>query len=207
MTEPRKKTISVDELLRKRFNTLPFEGAWADAYGTPEAAGTWIFWGNSGNGKTRHALQLAKYLTRWERVLYNTLEEGAKLSFQMAIKESRMGSLSGKFQMLDMEPMTDLMDRLTRKRSANVVIIDSLQYSGLNKATYRELKESFRKKLFIFISHAQGRAPKGQLADDIRYDADVKTRIEGYRAYPMSRYGGGQPFTIWHQGAEEYEAI
>lgn len=41
------------------------------------------------------------------------------------------------------------------------MIIDSFQYSGLNYKTYKEFKERHPKKLFIFISHAEG-LPSGR---------------------------------------------
>ena len=56
------RAASLDQVLRTRFKVLPFEGEWKDAIGCPELTGSWIVWGNSGNGKTRFALQLCKYL-------------------------------------------------------------------------------------------------------------------------------------------------
>ena len=41
----------VRELLSMKFDTLPFEGEWYDAFGTPESRGVWIVWGKSGSGE------------------------------------------------------------------------------------------------------------------------------------------------------------
>jgi hypothetical protein len=39
----------------------------------------------------------------------------------------------------------------------------------------------------------------------IRYDADVKMRTEGFKAFVTSRYeGGGSDFIIYEQGAAAY---
>jgi hypothetical protein len=84
------------------------------------------------------------------------------------------------------------------------VIIDSVQYTGLKYADYVQLKDQFRKKLFILVSHAEGKLPEGRVAKSIRYDAMVKVWIEGYTAFPVSRYGGGMPYTIWEEGANEF---
>ena len=62
----------------------------------------------------------------------------------------------------------------------------------------------FKKKSFIFLSHASGKLPDGKTADKIRYDAGIKTRIEGYIAFPISRYGGNKPYVIWEEGARKY---
>ena len=41
----------VRELLSMKFDTLPFEGEWYDAFGTPESRGVWIVWGSQAAGK------------------------------------------------------------------------------------------------------------------------------------------------------------
>ena len=201
---PKNRAISVGQLLRKKFKTLPFEGQWADAIGQPEANGIWLIWGNSGNGKTRLSLMLAKYLTQFGKVAYDTLEEGARLSFQRAIRQSEFDITPGKFTILNREPMNELIARLQKKKSPDFVIIDSLQYTFLTRRSYFELKQAVPNKLIIFISHAAGKEPDGDLAKKVRFDADVKIYVEGYRAFITSRYGGGEPITIWREGAEAY---
>ena len=64
-----KRAINAKELLGKSFDVLDFDGAWLGLIGKPEVKGSWIIWGQSGNGKTRFALQLAKYLARFGKVL------------------------------------------------------------------------------------------------------------------------------------------
>ena len=201
---PKNRAISVGQLLRKKFKTLPFEGQWADAIGQPEANGIWLIWGNSGNGKTRLSLLLAKYLTKFGKVAYDTLEEGARFSFQRAIRQSEFDITPGKFTILNREPMNELIARLKKKKSPDFVIIDSLQYTFLTRRSYFELKQAVPNKLIIFISHAAGKEPDGDLAKKVRFDADVKIYVEGYKAFVTSRYGGGKPITIWHEGAEKY---
>lgn len=199
-----KRAVSVDQLLKKKFIEMPFEGKWEASFGIPERSGVWIIWGESGNGKTNLALQLAKYLTTFGRVAYDTLEEGARKSFQIAVKRANMKSVATKIIILNREHLEDLKQRLRRRKSPDIIFIDSIQYSGLTKKDYIDLKEEFAKKLFIFISHADGKNPKGSLANFARYDADVKIRIEGYKAFPTSRYGGNNEFIIWPVGAAEY---
>lgn len=198
------RAISIGQLLRKKFKTLPFEGEWKEAVGIPERNGIWLIWGNSGNGKTRFALMLAKELAKYGKVTYDTLEEGARLSFQRAIREADFHLPPGRFTILNREPMKDLVKRLQKRKSADFVIIDSLQYSFLNRRTYFELKQQLPNKLLIFISHAAGKEPDGDLAKKVRFDADVKIFVEGYRAFITSRYGGGEPITIWRSGAYKY---
>lgn len=199
-----KRALSVSDIRKFKANTINFEGKWLESIGCPELTGTWIVWGNSANGKTRFALQLAKYLAQHCRVAYNTLEEGLSKSIQDAIIDVGMDDVSRNFILLDKEPVSELYIRLRKKKSPDVVIIDSLQYTGLNYTEYKKLRDEFRNKLFIFISHADGNEPKGNVAKSIKYDAFVKIRIEGYKAFPVSRFGGGKEYVIWEKGAVEY---
>lgn len=196
--------LSVQDLKAYRPRVLPFEEPWMGAIGRPEVRGSWIIWGNSANGKTRFALQLAKYMAGFVRVAYNSLEEGLSLSMKDAILALSMTDVSSSFMFLDQEPVADLVKRLMRKQSPDVVFMDSLQYSGLNYSEYKRLRDGFPKKLFVFTSHADGKEPKGNVAKSVRYDAFVKIYVEGYKAFPQSRYGGGEELTIWEKGAADY---
>ena len=201
-----KRALTIADIRAYKAHTLPFEGRWENAVGQPELTGSWLIWGGSANGKTRFALQLAKYLSKFVRVAYDSLEEGLSLSMQRAIAEVGMADPESKrnFTLLDKEPVTDLAKRLRRQRGPQAIIIDSLQYTGLTYAEYRSLRDTFRNKLFIFVSHADGREPKGNVGRSVKYDAFVKIYVEGYKAMPQSRYGGGRDYVIWEAGAKQY---
>lgn len=194
------RAASLDQVLRTRFKVLPFEGEWKDAIGCPELTGSWIVWGNSGNGKTRFALQLCKYLCQFGRVAYDSLEEGVSVSLVKAIKETSMMDVRRKFVVLDKEPIDQLTERLEKPKSPDIVCVDSLQYTGMSYEQYKALKERFPKKLFIWISHAEGMLPEGRVAKKVRFDSNVKVFVQAYRAEPVSRYGGGKPYIIWEEG-------
>ena len=194
------RAASLDQVLRTRFKVLPFEGEWKDAIGCPELTGSWIVWGNSGNGKTRFALQLRKYLCQFGRVAYDSLEEGVSVSLVKAIKETHMMEVRRKFVVLDKEPIDQLTERLEKPKSPDIVCVDSLQYTGMSYEQYKALKERFPKKLFIWISHADGTLPEGRVAKKVRFDSNVKVFVQAYRAEPVSRYGGGKPYIIWEEG-------
>lgn len=194
------RAASLDQVLRTRFKVLPFEGEWKEAIGCPELTGSWIIWGNSGNGKTRFALQLCKYLCQFGRVAYDSLEEGVSVSLVKAIKETHMMEVRKKFVVLDKEPIDQLTERLEKPKSPDIVCVDSLQYTGMSYEQYKALKERFPKKLFIWISHADGTLPEGRVAKKVRFDSNVKVFVQAYRAEPVSRYGGGKPYIIWEEG-------
>lgn len=206
-----KRAVSVDELLKKKFTELPLEGKFKDLIGSPERSGSWIIWGLSGMGKTTFNMQLAKHLTKFGKVEYNTLEEGTRKSMQLAVKENRMHECrKGSFKILNKLSIPELKDRLRMHKAAKIVFIDSAQYTFLDKRGYKELQREFPNVLFIWVSHAKGKEPYGALAESIRYDADVKIHVHGFRAYSKSRLNRGtvsKPYTIWEEGAKDYDSV
>ena len=200
-----KRAISISDLDNFAPRLLPFEGEWYDLMGYPELKGTWLIWGDSGSGKTRFSLQLAKYLSNWARIGYNSLEEGLSESLRIAFHECGMSDVKRRVILLDQEPVSELVHRIKAPKAPKVWIIDSLQYTGMNYVEYKAFRELFnRGRQLILISHATGRLPEGRTANKIRFDAFVKIRIEGYRAFAMSRYGGTSHYDIWPEGAARY---
>lgn len=192
-----------------RFKVADFGGAWRDSIGMPVLRGTWLIYGGSGSGKTSFCLQLAKYLSQFGRVLYNSLEQGLSPTMQSAWIASGMEEAGRRVKLLDREGYDELFERLAKRQSPEIIIIDSINYlRGLRLSDYQLLSQRYRKKLFIVVAHEKGGEPKGALAQAIRYDADVKIRVEGYRAMVTSRYAtsevGGQDYIIWDKGAEGY---
>lgn len=199
------RVVSMDALYRKKFTMLPFDGEWLEFVGTPEASGVWLIWGSSGNGKTRFCLALAKYLTKFYPVAYNSLEEGARASFQKAAIDSNMKEVARRFQLLNrVADIMELKALMRRRKSARVWIVDSFQYLALTKKEYQALKDEFPNKLIIFISHAEGKEPAGKVAKFVRYDADVKIFVRGYMAFATSRFGDDKPYTISKERAHTF---
>lgn len=192
-----KRAYSVDNVLNAKFNTLEFEEGWYDAIGNPELTGSWFVYGDIKNGKTSFAMQLAKYLTKFERVAYNSVEEGLSLSVKSAYIRCGIKDVAGRFILLHKETVDELIARLNRPKSPNVVVVDTVQFWELTFADYKRLKSTFPRKLFIYISHTDGRTPDGATAKRIWRDANVAIRIDGFVAFPKSRYGGGTPKIIW----------
>lgn len=199
-----RRMIGVNELLTKKRQVYQFEGEWARVMGRPQTNAIIFIWGQSGNGKSRLALQLCKYLCQYSKVLVDSLEEGDGESIATAFRQTDMQEVDGKIFLLPAEPIEDLKQRLRRKKQPRVVVIDSVQYTGLTYRDYIGLKEEFSKTMFIFISHANGNDPKGSAAQSIRYDAMVKIHVIGYVAHVISRFGGNENYVIWEEGAKNY---
>ena len=197
-----RRALSVSDVLRLKRETYTFEGAWAEAFGQPEQNGVWFVWGGSGNGKTSFVLQLCKELSRFGRVAYDSLEEGASLTMQNAFVKMGMQDVARRFVLLDREDMELLDARLGKRKSPDIVVIDSFQYTGMTFRDYQAFKESHADKLLIFISQADGSKPAGRTAVSVMYDAALKIFVSGYRAISKGRYFGTKGYyTIWEERA------
>ncbi len=205
------RAISNKNVLTAKFEVAEFDGAFLASFGKPELRGAWIIYGGSGSGKTSFVMQVCKYLTRFRRVAYDSLEQGLSLSLQKAWERAGMEEVGNRIILLNKESLKDLRLRLAKKQSPDVVVVDSVHYwLGLKMSDYINLRNDFPDKLFIFVSHEKGGQPDGKLAQKIRYDSDIKIRVEGYKAFVTTRYEvaehgeGGADFIIWEQGAQDY---
>lgn len=199
-----KKALSMVDLMRKNREVYAFEGALREAFGQPEQNGVWFIWGRSGNGKTSFVLQLCKELTRYGKVAYDSLEEGDSLTMQNALMRVGMGDVGRRFILLN-ESLKELDTRLKRRRSPDIVVVDSFQYAHIDLKQYEEFIDRYKNKLIIFVSQADGLKPWGRTAQSAMYSASLKIWVEGYRAISKGRYRGNLGYyTIWAEKAEEY---
>ena len=199
------RALTVKEVLNKKRQTFPFDGKWADAFGQPERTGVWFIWGRSGNGKTSFVMQLIAELCKYDRVAFDSMEEGDSLSMRQKLVRHGLSKIGSRFHLLNAEPISDLRERLARRKSYNIIVIDSFQYTQMSYRDYIQFKEQFKDKLIIFISHAKGSLPRGSAAEGVMYDATLKIWVEGFKAFSKGRFiGPTGEFTIWDEGAERY---
>lgn len=199
------RALTVKEVLNKKRQTFPFDGKLADAFGQPERTGVWFIWGRSGNGKTSFVMQLIAELCKYDRVAFDSMEEGDSLSMRQKLVRHGLSQVGSRFHLLNAEPMTELKERLARRKSYNIIVIDSFQYTQISYRDYIQFKEQNKDKLIVFISHAKGSLPRGSAAEGVMYDATLKIWVEGFKAFSKGRFiGQTGEFTIWDEGAERY---
>ena len=202
-----KRAYSVKNVMSASFRTVGTEGRWRECIGNPEFGGSWLVYGPPKNGKTSFAMMLARYLAETRRVAYDSVEEGKSRTIQLALERTGMMDCGGRFVLLDKESVDDLKERLDKHKSPDVVVIDSVQFMEMKFSEYKELKARYPHKLFVYVSHVQGNLPEGHVARRIWRDANVAWRVEGFRAFPVSRYGGGTTIDIDRVKATEYHGI
>lgn len=199
-----RRALSIKNVIDAKFNVLDFKGVWLQAIGRPEMGGSWFIYGPPKNGKTSFAMMLSKYMANFGRGAYDSIEEGLSLSMQMAMERVNMSEVGRKMVLLDKMGIVELSQWLKKRNSRDFIVIDSVQFAEMRFTDYKMLKEQFPSKLFIYVSHVDGRWPDGQVARRIWRDANVSFRIEGFRAFPVGRYGGGDYITINDALASKY---
>lgn len=200
------RTLGARQFIDKKFEELPFEGIFKDSFGVPEDNFSMIIYGASGNGKTEGEVMICKELTKYGNVYFNSKEQGVSRSLQTSWIRNNMQEVDGKVQVAHKEPYEKMMVRLKRKKSAKIVFIDSIQHMGMTYEMWKELRSLFPKKIFVLISHAEGRRPQGAAAKAIEFDVDIKCYVKDFVMYVASRFGGGKSFMIYEKGHRDKKA-
>ena len=197
-----KRAYTVDNIEAMRYECLNWDDMWRTPFGNPAVTSSWFILGPSASGKSSFVMQLGKELCQKGPVLYVSYEEGVRMEFQRRLKYLHMSEVKGRFSVVTDDSYEELTERLSRSKSAKFVIIDSFQYSGWTYEQAKALVDKFPKKGFIFVSQEYKGQPLGKAAVRLRYMADMKVRVAGYKAYCQGRATGepGCYFTIWAEG-------
>lgn len=199
------QSYGIKQLKSIKYKVFELVGKWFMLFGKPEKGVTWFVWGNSGNGKSTACAIIAYMMSQYAKVLYLSLEEKRGKSVRSKLLEAGFSDDSKNFQLLSSSTYHELVKRLNKRNSEEVIFIDSLQYFRISYDKYIELIELFPDKTFIFVSHAQGKNPKGSVAESIHYDAGVKIWVEGGRMEVKHRFeGGGGQMVVIPELAERY---
>lgn len=195
--------------MRKKYSELDgLSERFKAAHGVLEDRFVMCVYGKSGQGKSNYVWQVCKELLaameqQKARLLYIALEEGHGRTIRDTLVRQELGEYKGRIMIAEGGNLQQITERLAKQKSPKIVVIDSLQYLGISYEEYKALKEQFKSKIFIFISHSSGNMPRGTTAQEIVYDANIKVRVHGYKALITSRYGGKENYIIWEEGAKK----
>ncbi|OWP80027.1 hypothetical protein BWK63_13210 [Flavobacterium covae] len=200
-----KKALTVANIINQKSERIEFTGEWHEAFGMPQDRGVWLIWGSSGGGKSYFVMQLAKELAKTKKVLYNVLEEETSdTDFIDRTQCLGMNEVSENYGAQSYS-YSELVARLKKRNSPDVVIIDSLTYFIKTFEEYMKLKKQFPSKIFIFTAHAKGANPRSELETRVQYDAKMKIFVNAYLASCKGRTIGpnGGHYIIWKEGYEK----
>lgn len=195
---------TLDNVMRIKEDKINWSEAWVKAFSNPSACGMWFVFGNSANGKSNFCMQLAKELARKLKVLYVPLEEEYTSTFQKLVKQAGLFEVKSNVVFIRKASPASLNEKLKKRRSPKVIIVDSVQSFTRKYAEIEKLVNDHPDKLFIFISQVEGKKERGSCATDVRFYASQKIWIEGFIAHSLGRYNQGGKYIIWEEGATKY---
>lgn len=204
-----KQALTYDNIKNVKRYYIPFTGEFQEVFSRPQDKGVWLIWGPSGSGKSSFVMQLVAEFGKHYKVLYNTLEEDPEDDdFFERMERCGIETLKSNFHAVQ-ENYEELMQRLSKKQSAKVVVIDSATYFFKGRNAFNDyitmVRKQFPKKIFIITAHARGNNPEDQLEFDIMHDANMKVRVDAFGAYNKGRkFGRKNPYIIWE---EQYEKL
>lgn len=200
------KAYSYTDIEKRVFKTIKLSEEFQQHLGEPQLGNShWLVFGKSGDGKTSYLLQVVKELcANGHQVHYNTLEEGIKRSFQLALKRENMKSVTGfSFQQ---EKAIEYKARLSRTRQKKIQVVDSVKYffRGMRTQAYFDFIAAHQDTTFIWVSGQEGKLPNSEIGKEIYYDADIVVNVKDFVAtIEKNRFEAYQPRIIWHHGANE----
>ncbi|MGY6521989.1 MAG: hypothetical protein ACXIUD_09690 [Mongoliitalea sp.] len=207
------KVLGVKQFHQMRFQFLPVPEAWAGTLGKVPHNFIAVIYGFSGNGKTEFVVQLAKMLALLnKKVGWLSYEQRHGSDFQMSTKRNNMEEVTGYFYPIDpiagipegKSLIEDLDDYLRKRSSPDVVVIDSIDYTGFDWEDYVMLKNRYgHKKTFLFIAHStKSGTIKKAISERIIFDGGMGIFVSHYIATPIkNRYGGFEPYIVWEDRA------
>ncbi|RWX03395.1 P-loop NTPase family protein [Flavobacterium cerinum] len=186
------RALTVKNLYQKKFETFEFDGPWKEVFGNPSRSGIWLIYGKEKNGKTWGTLLLADYLSKFERVLYVSAEEGADMEFQRACQRAKIDK-SSNMLIIEYEPIESLYKRLKTRKAPKIVVLDNLtMYNDELKASgIKKLKQDFPDTLFICVAHEERNKPYTAAATMASKLAKVIIRVQGLCLIVGGRVPGG----------------
>lgn len=197
-----KRVYTPKDIESKKYECFDWDGEWLSAFGNPAMNSRWFVLGPSASGKSSFVMQLAKKFCEYGPTLYMSYEEGVGMEFQRRLKLMKMNEVQGRFVVTPDDTYKEIMDRLSKPKSPRFVVVDSFQVSEWSYEQALELMKRYPQKGFVFISQEDKGQPIGKAAIRLRYIADMKIRVAGYKAYCQGRSAGspGNYYVVWKEG-------
>ena len=170
--------MSAQQIMNMKFKTIGLTGKYKSLIGDPEPAFSAMIYGKPKQGKSTFAIDLAKELTHFGKVLYCAYEEGYGGTLQDKINRNKANV-----------PGLDFADKLPNNIAQyQFVFIDSVSDAGIDEQGFRTLIKANKPNTSIIgLFHAtkDGKFKGGQT---FAHDVDVLIKVEDGIAYAQGRY-------------------
>lgn len=194
-----------NKLMNMQFDSLNMDEGWENFMQNPAKNLKMAIWGAPKNGKTAGSLQLANYLSKFGKVLYNFADQGFNKSTQDLWQMSGLAN-NPKAEPSDVQTLADLEKEIATGKYTFVFIDMISDYINKEGIKPYEFKERFMKKYpkvsFILIFEVtKGGNFKGDQGWTHIVDAIVT--VEDFLMENRGRYGVGSHI-VWEDGLKKF---
>ena len=186
--------MSAGQLLRYRYDQLPFTGRWRDFVGQPSVNFHAMVYGRPKQGKSILSVQWAKYLSEnFGKVLYVASEEGFSVTLQKKVMEFAMDNPN-----LDFANFRDFEQIKAAVNAGNYrfVFIDSVNFIKITPEDVEDIKAENRNTAFITIQQA---TKNGNFrgSQEFAHNCDIVIRVEAGIAYQQGRFAENTEMAVF----------
>jgi len=189
------RTIGVFQLEQKKYDTIDLKQEFQPTFGRIPKNVHITIYGDSGTGKTEFAIRYVKALCELELdVDWISYEQGHGFDLQQACIRNNMKEVAANFQLSDPDSdkpddvsyFEDLENKVRKRGSADIFVIDTVQFTDFTIANFKTLLKKYKRKGFIWLSHKEpsGKLPKGIVAQDIARLGGITILVKDYIAEP-----------------------
>lgn len=183
-----------DDLIKKKFDTLNFEGKFLELIGKPSKIFSAVIWGLPKGGKSNLAIRFADYLQEYfGKVLYIAAEEGESATLQQKFKEID----GSRVTILETRNKEEIRNYL-KEKDFGFVFIDSINNAGIDSEFLQLLKTENQNKSFIAVAQAtKGGNFKGD--QSLTHNCDFVIKVVDGIAYQEGRFSPASEIKIFDE--------
>jgi hypothetical protein len=211
LIKPKGKKIGLKQLQQKVFKRVAITDERLKAtLGNISDAFDLILFGSSGSGKSNLAAVLIKELVKAFKCKCTLVsyEEGHEATLQDTLinRHNLLNELGNTVQIWDHLTFDELCKEMSRRKSAKLWVIDSIQTSFFTAQQCEYLRSTYvlgkKKKIIIWVSWADGDTAKGAVGKSVQYWAAIKIQVKKRIAFVISnRFGGKKNYIIDDEAA------
>lgn len=185
--------MSADELVDYTYDSYPFDGKWQKLIGNPAKSFHMMVFGRPKQGKSIFCFQLAKYLSKFGKVLYIASEEGFSATLQQKLTE--FGAVNPNLHFANFRDYETIKNELTGT-DYEFVVVDSINFINLEPEDVEELKSLNKEKAFITIQQAtKGGQFRG--SQQFAHNCDIIIEVIQGVAHHTGRYAAPSEMNIF----------
>ena len=190
------RSYGVRDVMNWKFTEQPLPQQWLNHLGDIPDRFLMYVDGDAGHGKTEYVMKMSLMLQQhMGKVHLNNVEQGKHVQIQQSAGRNQFNDpvRPGKWMYSIINDFDAYVQKISGRNSGRIQIIDSISYWPLTEKQVQFLIEKFRHKSFVFVAykaHFNRNKPISHLCD-------IKVRVENFRAFPSSRFGGNEVYDIW----------